>query len=197
MSKEQASEGGRKKKIGEGEERKKWDLSLSGERFNEDDLIRSAAEFIWASKRILTSIAGSESSGENCRQLFPKSRADALALTLASVLLAREWRLRRRRAPHAFVRACTQTTHTRTLLRKGQRRSSCVNHSAKLQQLRETGRKSAHTIRVRSHFVVSHALFHSRFAQILNGYRDRTAFSILRSFFLSIRARFDSTVLFY
>lgn len=62
------------------ERKKKLDQSLSGERFNEDDLILSAAEFVRASKRILTSIAGRESSGENCRQLFPKSRADALAL---------------------------------------------------------------------------------------------------------------------
>lgn len=62
------------------ERKKKLDQSLSGERFNEDDLILSAAEFVRASKRILTSIAGRESSGENCRQLFPKSRADVLAL---------------------------------------------------------------------------------------------------------------------
>lgn len=112
---------------------------------------------------------------------------------------------------HSFAHARNPDAHERVLLRKGQRRSSCVNHSAKLQQLRETGRKSAHTIRVRSHFVVSHALFHSRFAQILNGYRDRTASSfhhppfaihyppstILRSFFLTVRARLDSYIFSY
>lgn len=60
--------------------KKKLDQSLSGERFNEDDLIRSAAELYGRLSGFLTSIAGRESSGENCRQLFPKSRADALAL---------------------------------------------------------------------------------------------------------------------
>lgn len=48
------------------------------------------------SKRILTSIAGRESSGENCRQLFPKSRADALALRLFASVCVREISCERR-----------------------------------------------------------------------------------------------------
>lgn len=104
---------------------KKLDQSLSGERFNEDDLIRSAAE-LQPSKRILTSIAGRESSGENCRQLFPKSRADALALS------ARE-----------YSRYCCENVCVYVFARKrcgggvagAPRRSWCVNHSAQLRQL--------------------------------------------------------------
>lgn len=65
----------------ERDEGKKLDQSLSGERFNEDDLILLRGGAARPSKRILTSIAGRESSGENCRQLFPKSRADAPALS--------------------------------------------------------------------------------------------------------------------
>lgn len=97
--------------------------------------------------------AGRESSGENCRQLFPKSRADALALSAGARILpplpCRETCMR-------VVRVCAKET-----------RRWSSGSAAPILMCESLGTITAitgpvasqHTIRVRGHFAVSHALF--------------------------------------
>lgn len=91
--------------------------------------------------------------------MFPKSRADALALS------AREYS-RCRCEKRIRIRVCAKET-----------RGWSGGSAAPILMCESLGTITAitgpvasqHTIRVRGHFAVSHALFHSRFAQILLG----------------------------
>lgn len=141
--------------------RKKLDQSLSGERFNEDDLIRSAAELYG--------------------RLSGFSRQSLAASQVARIVgnCFRNPAQMRSRSPTPPHRVAVNVPLAVCVCAKEQRREWSGGRAAPILMCESlgtitaitgTGRKSAHTIRVRGHFAVSHALAHSRFAQILRGF---------------------------
>lgn len=140
---------------------KKLDQSLSGERFNEDDLIRSAAELY------------SRLSGFSRQSLAASQVARIVGNCFRNPA---QMRSRSRRANILPLYRCEKRTRVRVCAKET--RGWSGGSAAPILMCESLGTITAitgpvasqHTIRVRDHFAVSHALFHSRFAQILRGF---------------------------
>lgn len=141
---------------------KKLDQSLSGERFNEDDLIRSARRSCTAR------LSGFSRQSLAASQV---ARIVGNCFRNPAQMRSRECSSCRLRI-HVYV--CLYVARKKRGWRGG---SAAPRRAAPILMCESLGTITAitgpvasqHTIRVRGHFVVSHALFHSRFAQILRG----------------------------